>query len=262
MIHYNRSRRMMLLAVLMAGASLFQIRAASAQYGYGGCGGYGGYGGWGGGGMMGMGMTLGDQETYKAMAFQEGMARYNLMNAQTEQSYNYSYLLQQQAYNQELQNMKIVQEMEQNKYNLYTQAKNNAIKAAHDAASSVPLSSLIDSSGQVRWPEAAPSGGVHGERRKAADAAIQTQYVDYVKNGRSSTIQSNDARQALYAYGQPALDLLRVRRDTRGHAQLLEFLNSIDAHLQNMAAPPLTKEEKAKGTDQKPATTSGSTKSQ
>ena len=252
MIRHDQFRRITLLAVLAASLSLFAGRPAAAQYGYGGgFGGYGGYGGYGGG-MVGMGMTLADQEGYKYMVAQEGLARYNLMNAQTEQSYNYSYLMQQQAMNLELQNQRMAQEMTRDQYNLYSQAKNAALKAARDEAPTVPLSSLIDSAGQVRWPDVAPSGGIHGERRLAAEATIKGQYTEYVQNGRSSTTQTGDAKQALYAYGQPALDLLRVRRDTKGHAQLLEFLNALGAALDAMGAPPAPKEKDA---DSKPATT-------
>ena len=253
MISFLRTPQVAPLALLLTFLGSFSA-SAHAQYGFGG--GYGGYGGgYGGyGAFGGMGMTIADQEHYKYMVNMEGQARYNLMNAQTEQSYNYSYLMQQQAINLELQNQQMAQQMANDQYNIYSQTKNKALKEARDSAPVIPLNSLIDTAGSVRWPAVAPSGGVHADRRKAADEAIKAEYTGYVKNGRSSTTDTLDAKQALHAYGQPALDLLRVRKDTRGHTQLLEFLNALDAALDSMATPP------TKANDKEPVAGAAATK--
>jgi hypothetical protein len=223
-----------LLTALAAGMTLLAARPVAAQWG--GTWGFGG--GYGYGPFGGMGMTLQDQETYKMQMYQENAARYNVMNAQTMQSYASANLMQQQAMNTALQNQMMAQQIAKDKYNLYSQAKNEAIAAARASAPTVPLRSLIDSGGQVRWPSVAPSGTVHAERRDAADAAVKTAYIEFAQVGRASTSPTMEAKRLLYAYGQPALDLLRVRKDTRAHAQLLEFLRALDAALDAMASPP------------------------
>jgi hypothetical protein len=233
MNRHCRTRHVALLAALAAGLTLCTARPVAAQWG-GGWGFGGGYGGPFGG----MGMTLQDQEMWKMQMYQENAARYNVMNAQTMQNYASANLMQQQAMNTALQNQMMAQQIAKDKYNLYSQAKNEAIAAARASAPTIPLSSLIDSGGQVRWPSVAPSGAVHAERRDATDAAVKTAYVEFATVGRSSTAPTMEAKRLLFAYGQPALDLLRVRKDTRGHAQLLEFLRALDAALDAMAAPP------------------------
>jgi hypothetical protein len=177
------------------------------------------------------------------------------MNAQTMQSYASANLMQQQATQTALQNQMMAQQIAQDKYNLYSQAKNEAMAAARASAPTIPLNSLIDSGGQVRWPSVAPSGGVHAERRDAVDRAVKTDYIEFTQAGRSSTAPTMEAKRLLYAYGQPALDLLRVRKDTRAHAQMLEFLRALDAALDAMATPPQPQQSDSVPADKSSAAT-------
>ena len=249
MIRHRYSQRLALPVALLVCLMVLSARPAAAQWG-GGWGFGGGYGY----GMGSMGMTLQDQEMMKMMMYQEGAARYNVMNAQTMQNYASANLMQQQAVNTALQNQMMAQQLAQDKYNLYSQAKNEAAAAARAAAPTIPLNALIDSGGQVRWPSVAPDGGIHAERRDAATGAIKTAYIEFTQAGRASTSPTMEAKRLLYAYGQPALDLLRVRKDTRGHAQLLEFLRALDAALDAMAAPPQAKDSAPAAGAPKPST--------
>jgi hypothetical protein len=207
-----------------------------AQWGYG----YG-YGGWGWGGYGGfgaMGMSLYDQEMVKASYYMQSAAAYNVMNAQSAQSYASANLMQQQAINTALQNQQLSSQIAQDKYNLYNQAKNQAMEQARASAPRIPLSALIGSDGAVNWPEVAPSGGNHGDRRQAAEAAIRTAYLSFRQSGQAGVTAVVAAKRALHEYGEPALTLLRARGDTRGRADLVQFLQALEAALDAMGNPP------------------------
>jgi hypothetical protein len=225
-------------AVLVAGALLAPARPAAAQWGGFGFGGYGGWG-WGGyGGIGSMGMSLYDQNMIKEQTFMENSARYNMMNAQAVQSFASANLMQQQAANTMLQNQMMAQQIAQDKFNLYSKAKNQAMAQARAAAPEIPLGDLIDSSGRVRWPEAAPSMGAHAERRAAADEAIQTVYTDFRQNGRANLAAVVEGKRRLHAYGEPAIRLLAARNDNRARSNLIAFLNALEAALDAMGAGP------------------------
>jgi hypothetical protein len=146
--------------------------------------------------------------------------------------------MQQQATQAALQNQQLAMQLAQEKFNLYSQAKNQAMQAARAAVPTIPIGDLIDPNGQVRWPQVAPNATVHGDRRAAADEAIASAYREFASTGRTSVANASAAIQALHAYGRPALDLLRVRRDTRARATMVDFLNALEAALNTMANPP------------------------
>jgi hypothetical protein len=224
------------------------VGATSAHAQFGGFG-FGGYGGGWGGGMGMMGMSLYDQQMMKESMWMQSAASYNMMNAQASQSYSSANLMEQQAINTALQNQKLANSIAQDKYNLYTQAKNKAIAEARANAPRIPLRSLIASDGTVLWPEVAPSGGVHADRRSAADRSIKLAYLDFKQMGQAGVTDVVNAKHNLQQYGQPALALLRTRNDTRARGDLLTFLNGLDAALDAMGDPP--KDEKADDTPQR-----------
>lgn len=217
------------LALIALGSS-----SARAQWG-----GYGFGGGWGYGGGMGMmGMSLYDQNMMKESMWMQSAASYNMMNAQAAQSYSSANLMQQQAVNTALQNEQLSAQIARDRYNLYTEAKNKAAEAARAARPKIPLRQLVASDGSVLWPEVAPSGGVHAERRATVDRAVKAAYLDFAESGQSDVSQVVDAKRALQEYGQPALSLLRARNDTRARASLVNFLNALEAALDAMGNPP------------------------
>jgi hypothetical protein len=227
-----------LLAALALGVTLASGGQARAQWG----GGYGfgagyGYGGWGGGyGAFGnMGMSLYDQAAVKEQYFMMGAARYNLDNAAAEQAYQSANLMQQQAINTALENQRLSYQLAKDKYDVSTRVA-ASVQEARAAAPKVPIDSLINSEGQVLWPDYAPSGGAHGERRARLDAAIRIAYDQTRKNGHAGVGEVVEARRLLQAYGNPALKLLAARSDKRARAGMVEFLNALDAALDGMGS--------------------------
>lgn len=223
----------LLIATIAAAAAASPARAQ-----WGGGYGFGGFGGGWGGGMGMMGMSLYDQQMMKESMWQQSAASFNMMNAQAVQSYSSANLMQQQAMNTALQNQQLAQQIAQDKYNLYTKAKNEAIAQARANAPKIPLNTLIATDGSVLWPEIAPSSGVHAERRAAVDASAKAVYEDFKQSGQADIGDVVNAKKQLQAYGQPALTLLRARGDSRARGTLVTFLNGLDAALDAMGNPP------------------------
>jgi hypothetical protein len=230
-----RLPRLAALAVLATAATLAGAGRAEAQWGYG-YGGYGGYGGWGwgGGGMFGnMGMSLYDQSMVKEQYYMLNASRFNLQNAAAEQSYQSANLMQQQAINTALENQRLGYQLAKETYDVETKAASLA-QAARDAAPKVPIENLVNASGQVLWPDYAPSGGVQGERRDKADVAIRNVYESARTNGQAPVNQVVEANRRLHEYGEPALNLLNTRGDKRARAGMVDFLNALESAVQGM----------------------------
>lgn len=233
----NPVRNASALAALALALALAGPGAAHAQWG----GGYGfgagyGFGGWGGGGwgFGDIGMSPYDQAMVKEQFYANNAARFNLQNAQAEQAFQSANLMRQQALNTALENQRLAYQIAKDRYDI----RGRQASASQAAAPAIPLDSLIDDDGQVLWPDYAPSGGAHAERRQRADAAIKVAYLGYKKDGHAGVNEVVDARRRLHAYGQPALDLLGTRGDARARAELLGFLNALDAAVDGLGNPP------------------------
>lgn len=241
-----RVRTLAALAALALGLGLAgNGRSAQAQwgwgYGFGGFGGgygYGGYGGYGEG-MAAGGMSIYDAAAMREQAYMMNGARYNAMNAYSNQANQQAYLMQQQAYNTALQNERLSMELAQQKYDIEKQNL-KSYEAARAAEPVEPITQFINPDGQIQWPEGAPNGGAHATRRQAVDAAVGKAASAYRTSSRVNVADIVNARRALYAYGQPALDLLGTRRDARNRAELLTFLRSFDRTLEHLTLPPET----------------------
>ncbi len=252
MIRSTPLRRLATLATITLGLALAGGPRAQAQgwgygYGFGGYGGgFGGYGGggWGGGwgefgGGMPGGMTVYDAALLRDQTFMMNNARYNAMNAFSTQAFQSANLMEQQAYNTALQNQRLSMELAQEKYNVANQNRKSYELARDTNDPPAPIGQFVSANGEVLWPESAPSGGAHGTRRQAVDAAVSKAAGAFRSSGQVSVYDLVNARKALRAYGQPALDLLGNRRDIKGRAQLLAFLNGFDRSLDHLSTPPV-----------------------
>lgn len=201
-------------------------RSDAQGYGYG-------YGGWGYGGGFGfMGMSLYDQQMIKQEYFMNSVARFNLENARTAQAYQSANLMQQEAIRANIENQRLAYQTAKERYDLRSREAAD-YQASKAALYRVPLDRLFDAQGNVLWPDFAPSGGIHGERQQAADEAIRAVYLE-ARSNQANVSSVVTANHLLHAYGQPALDLLRTRGDTRARAELVNFLNSVEVAVTDM----------------------------
>ena len=209
--------------------------AGNGYYG-GGYGGYGGYGGggygfgYGFGGVGGMGMSLYDQDMYKMQQTALANSRYNLQNAQAVTAYQQANLYEQQAISTQLANQKQMSAI-RDKYD----PRNNLPKYSAVPASgtpSVPMGKLISPQNTVMWPPGAPAT----PPRALADEKIAQVAKEFQKDGQATTAAVIDARDALYAYGQPALASVKKNHPSET-AVFRDFLNNLDMGLDVMAHP-------------------------
>ncbi len=199
--------------------------------GYGGYGGgYGGYGfGYGfGGGFGGPGMSLYDQEMYKQEKYALASSRYNLQNAQAVTAYSQANLYQQQALTASLNNQKQMNAINEKYDPKNTLPKYSALPTA--GTPSVPLSRLISPDNTIMWPREAPGT----PERALADEKVAQVAQEFKKDGQATTRSVIDARDALYAYGQPALAAVRRNHPSQG-VEFKHFLNNLDLSLDVMA---------------------------
>ncbi len=226
----------LLLAVLTlstphAGAQYFM-----GGYGVGGLGGVGTYygGGFNPGGWGNMGMTLYDQEMLKSQTYMLNANRFNMMSAGINMMDQRANLMQQEALRVAMENQRTANQMMQERYNLYTKE----VKAQEDATREVvgvPIETMLDSQGRVKWPDFAPATGAHEARRAAADDAIARAFAQYQEKGQADVPLVVAANQALHAYGQPALRLLGARSNPRPRAQMVQFLNTLELGISGLA---------------------------
>jgi hypothetical protein len=112
-----------------------------------------------------------------------------------------------------------------------------APQAAYTVTGLITRGKLMDASGKVRWPAAAPSDDKFGPTRQAAEAAVKTAVDEYQKNKIASAKSVAEARRALAAYANPALEKLRA--DSPADAVGLEvFTQSLDQTLAAMGEAP------------------------
>jgi hypothetical protein len=190
-----------------------------------------------------MGMNVYEQNAYKYQIGMLNNARYSLYNAMAVNSYAQANLMQQQALQTALENEQLADQIARERYRLTDPGWSPSAVKARETVAEVPLSALLDEGGLVRWPEVAPSGGVHGVRRAEADRLIATAYHEYEATGRATVMTANAAIRQLHAYGEPALGLLASRGDRRGRAELVTFLNNLEAAVRRMANTPAAAEE-------------------
>lgn len=201
-------------------------RSDAQGYGYG-------YGGWGYGGGFGfMGMSLYDQQMIKQQYFMQSVARFNMENARTAQAYQSANLMQQEAIRANIENQRLAYQTAKERYDLRSRQAAD-YQASKAAMYRVPLDQLFDPQGDVLWPDFAPSGGIHGERQQAANEAIRAVYLE-ARSNQANVSSVVTANHLLHAYGQPALDLLRTRGDTRARAELVDFLNRLEVAVNDM----------------------------
>ncbi len=179
-------------------------------------------------------MSLYDQGMVKEQYYMNNAARFNLQNAQAEQSYQAANLIQQRAINTALENQRLSYQLAKEKYDVRSREA-TSYQAAMAANPPVPIDHLIDEQGRVLWPDYAPSGGAQGERRAQADAAIRAVYLE-ARSSQAGVRDIVEANRRLHEYGKPALTLLRSRGDTRARSQLVDFLNALEITLNNLGA--------------------------
>jgi hypothetical protein len=185
------------------------------------------------------GMSIYDAAAMREQAYMMNGARYNAMNAYSNQANQQANLMQQQAYNTARENERLSMQLAQQKYDVEKQN----LKSYEDARAAepvAPISQFVNPDGQIQWPEGAPNGGAHATRRQAVDAAATKAASAYRTTGKVNVADIVNARKALHAHGQPALDLLGTRRDARNRAELLTFLRGFDSTLEHLTLPPAT----------------------
>ena len=221
---------------------------------FGGYGGYGGYGGttggigivstgtWGapipayggyGFAPFGYNMTnvaiggmpdpIGMQQNY-ALA----NSRYDLQTAQTARAYAEANFFQQQALSAARQNGQ-GQPQARERFNVRTAASRSRRQATVPKPT-VPMDQLMTRDGQVKWPASAPSG----EGRDRVDTAVSEIAKEIQQDGAADVATVNEARDALYAFGLPALAQVRKTRPASG-PEFKDFLNNVDAVLISLA---------------------------
>lgn len=227
MIRRAFSFRRPALVIAALGLGLLADRA-EAQWGWGGGWGYGGYGG------TNMGMSLYEQNLFKAQAAALNASRFDLKNAQTVRAYEAANLLRQQAASAELSNMQRQMEL-QERYNASPKAKQYAALARLQGFQQIPFNQMVTESGKVNWPNVVPPSLELNDKREAAEKAIETAVLEARQNGSASIQSVNQARELLIAYGRPTLSRLQTRTATN---RLKGFLLNLDAALEDLAAPP------------------------
>lgn len=234
------------LCVLAVSLLLTIAPKAHAQWGGFGYGGFEGFGGWTGlsgwgswtgatgfGGLGGWGGGYG----FGGMGFGNPL-RYQMMDAQINESYAAANMFQQQAFNTALQNQMLQNQLAQDRFNLYTQQRNAAIARAREALPRIPFDVLFDKQGNVNWPPYAPAGTQYGDLRQQANTAIARVFMQYTQTGAAGTASVAEAKRKLQLYGQPALRLLRMRNQEQDRADLVFFLNGLEGAIERMGLPP------------------------
>jgi hypothetical protein len=214
----------------MALALLLPASGSRAQYAIGGYGGFA-YGPW-----SNMGMTLYDQQMIKSQTYMLNANRYNMMSAGINMMNQRANLMQQEALGVAMRNQRTANQMMQERYDLYTRQKKAQADALREIVG-VPIEDLVNSQGQVKWPDYAPSGGAHEARRASADEAIARAYAQYQEKGQADVPLVVEAKRALHAYGEPALKLFGARSNPRPRAEMVQFLNTLELAIDGLAEP-------------------------
>jgi hypothetical protein len=153
-------------------------------------------------------------------------SRYDLQNAQANEAYAKANFFQQAAIATALQNQNAGQAPEiRERYNARTARPKGAARAPK-ADAPLSLDKLMTRQGAILWPDKAPKN----DARAAVDEAIAKLAQQFATDGKADVQDVNAARDALHAYGQPALNKLRKDHPTLSPA-FRTFLNSLDATL-------------------------------
>ena len=218
----------------------------SSPYGYGG-GGYGGIPyGYGGVGVVSPGFTgpipayggygfgpfgynpVGDGPLAQQQNLALANSRYDLQNAQAAKAYAEANFFQQQAVATAMKNAKNSAPIRE-QFNVRTAAPRSR-KHASAPTPAIPLDKLMTADGSVQWPESAPTNAARDAFDDKAEALART----FSSGKKPGVREVNEARDALYAYGTPAL--AEIRSKTPASAQpLKDFLNGMDATLVSWA---------------------------
>ncbi len=201
-----------------------------------GVGGYGfspggynvGYGPNGGAGISPYDQQLAAQQQYAMNA-----SRYDLQTAQAAEAYQRANLYQQQALSMAVNNAKEQAALRQ-KFSVKTMEPKYS-NAPAKVAPNVPLNDLLNDDGTPKWPGIAPKNDL----RAQADSAIAAVAKDFRQDGQATVQDVNDARDALYAYGRPALATVRRQHASQG-SSFKDFLNNLDVALDVMGQAPTT----------------------
>lgn len=157
-------------------------------------------------------------------------SRYDLQTAQTAKAYAEANYFQQQAMAAAQQNEPETPPAPvREKYNVRTTTARSRPRAS-TAAPKVPLDQLMTPEGQIKWPAAAPADAA----RARVDDAIGAIAKQFKQDGKASVQSVNEARDALYAFGLPALADVRKTKPSSG-PEFKDFLNGLDAALTGMA---------------------------
>ena len=97
----------------------------------------------------------------------------------------------------------------------------------------IPLNQLIASDGEVLWPLGAPSDGELGQKRNAADKAIQKVVAQFARGDRVPVRDIVAARNALSDYAVPAADKFEAN-DKQDYDDFVHYVQSLDAGLRNL----------------------------
>ena len=153
-------------------------------------------------------------------------SRYEMQNAQATEAYAKANYFQQKAIAAAIENAKAAPPPPiQERFNART-ARTRGSRIAARVDPTLPLDKLVTRGGGVLWPAAAPKD----DARDGFDAVMATLAKQFEDAGKADVKDVNAARDALQAYGVPAL--AKVRREKPAQAAAMKtFLNSLDATL-------------------------------
>jgi len=138
----------------------------------------------------------------------------------------------QEAAEQALQNQRQMQAMEL-RFDVRKRTPRTVQAKERQASKLLPRNQVLSSDGKVFWPAKAPSDGELGKSRAAAEAAIKAAFKEYKADGKASVQNVVEAKELLYSYGHPALDM--AAGQSRQAAQgLHHFLSSLERAIDSL----------------------------
>lgn len=160
-------------------------------------------------------------------------ARYNAYNAWTANMYQAANLYNQQAISQAIENQRRAQTLEP-RYDVRDRTPRVSQADRPTAPTPLPQNRVLSPDGKILWPGRAPTDGDLAGKRAAAEAAVLIAAREFKAGGRASVPSVAEAKELLYAYGQPAI--LELGAKSRPAAQeLLHFCSSLEQVLNGLA---------------------------
>jgi hypothetical protein len=204
------ARRALVLAAVAAALGLPSGRAARAQWGWG-------WGGWGMGGQIGNMAIMNNindrsaaaaSAAYAARQTMPGVGRVygNNPNAYINHTRDASFFERFDPSSRRT----MTAQMSRLPATAPARSDGDRTAPAADARAVLPLASFFSTAGALVWPNGAPTEGPLDSQKAAADSGASAVYREVQANGRAPVALVGDARGALIAYGQPALDYLRA----------------------------------------------------